>query len=36
MESNVLEGGIRGWVGAGIEYVKLMDGYDASAWNDLA
>lgn len=32
MESSVLEGGIKGWVAAGPEYVELTDGYDASVW----
>jgi arsenical-resistance protein 2 len=32
MESSVLEGGIKGWVAAGDEYVELTDGYDASIW----
>ena len=32
MESLVLEGGIKGWVCAGEEYVKLMDEYEAAVW----
>lgn len=32
MESSVLEGGIKGWVIAGDEYVALVDGYDPSVW----
>jgi hypothetical protein len=32
MESSVLEGGIKGWVASGNEYVELTDGYDASIW----
>lgn len=32
MESYILEGGIKGWVTAGDEYVGMMDGYDASLW----
>jgi arsenical-resistance protein 2 len=32
IESSVLEGGIKGWVAAGPEYVELTDGYDASVW----
>jgi len=32
MESLVLEGGIKGWVKGGEEFVKLMDGYEASTW----
>ncbi|KAK9447678.1 Rhodanese-like domain-containing protein [Limtongia smithiae] len=32
MQSNVLQGGIKGWVAAGDEYIKLMDGFDASVW----
>ncbi|KAL3463929.1 Rhodanese-like domain-containing protein [Aspergillus heterothallicus] len=27
-----LEGGIKGWVGAGEEYTKLMDGFDEKVW----
>jgi arsenical-resistance protein 2 len=32
MESGILEEGIKGWATAGDEYVKMMDGYDASVW----
>ncbi|KAK3373018.1 Rhodanese-like domain-containing protein [Lasiosphaeria ovina] len=32
MESLVLVGGIKGWVGAGTEYTQWMDEYDAAAW----
>ena len=32
MESYVLEEGVKGWATAGEEYVKMMDGYVASAW----
>ncbi|PGH14697.1 hypothetical protein AJ79_02863 [Helicocarpus griseus UAMH5409] len=32
MQSLVLEGGIKGWVAAGEEYVNKMEGYDASIW----
>ncbi|KLJ05427.1 oxidoreductase [Blastomyces silverae] len=32
MQSLVLEGGIKGWVGAGEEYVEHVVGYEASAW----
>ncbi|KAM7187493.1 oxidoreductase [Naviculisporaceae sp. PSN 640] len=32
MTSLALEGGIKGWAGAGEEYVKWMDGYDAAVW----
>jgi len=35
MQSLVLEGGIKGWVKAGEEYVTKMQGYDASSWKDL-
>lgn len=32
MASLVLEGGIRGWVGGGGEFVGWMVGYDAGFW----
>lgn len=32
MQSLVLEGGIKGWVGAGEEYVEQIVGYEASVW----
>lgn len=32
MASYTLAGGIKGWAGAGDEYVKLMDGYREVAW----
>lgn len=32
MKSLVLEGGIKGWVGAGPEYVEWMDGYVEDVW----
>ncbi|RYP78787.1 hypothetical protein DL769_003123 [Monosporascus sp. CRB-8-3] len=32
MQSVVLQGGIKGWVAAGEEYTKWMDGYDATKW----
>ena len=32
MQSLVLQGGIKGWVAAGEEYVEQMDGYEASVW----
>ncbi|KAL1981883.1 hypothetical protein VTN96DRAFT_2070 [Rasamsonia emersonii] len=32
IRSLVLEGGIKGWVSAGEEYTRSMDGYDASVW----
>ena len=35
MKSLVLEGGIKGWVKAGDEYVACMDGYDASVWENV-
>lgn len=28
----VLEGGIKGWVKGGKEYLAWVDGYDAKAW----
>ena len=33
MDSYALEEGIRGWATSGEEYVKMMDGYEASVWN---
>ncbi|EFW17839.1 hypothetical protein D8B26_004824 [Coccidioides posadasii str. Silveira] len=35
MQSLVLEGGIKGWVTAGEEYVKYVDGYDEAVWKKL-
>ncbi|KAI1942665.1 hypothetical protein LOZ66_001071 [Ophidiomyces ophidiicola] len=35
MTSLVLEGGIKGWLKAGEEYVKCMDGYDEVVWKKL-
>lgn len=32
LKSLVLEGGIAGWVGAGSEYTRWMDGYDEKVW----
>ena len=32
VRSVVLEGGIKGWVKGGKEYVSWVDGYDAKAW----
>ena len=32
MESLVLEDGINGWAHAGLEYVQMMDGYEATIW----
>jgi arsenical-resistance protein 2 len=32
MESRTLEGGIKGWVAGGDEYVGMMDEYDAAVW----
>ncbi|KAG5298428.1 arsenate reductase (Arc2) [Histoplasma ohiense] len=32
MQSLILEGGIKGWVGAGKEYVEQVVGYEAAAW----
>jgi arsenical-resistance protein 2 len=28
----VLQGGIKGWVGAGEEYRAMMEGFDAQVW----
>lgn len=30
-----LEGGIKGWVKAGPQCIRLMDGYDEAYWKDL-
>jgi hypothetical protein len=35
MEGLILEGGIKGWVNAGPEYVEWMDGYNAEVWKKL-
>ncbi|WEW59258.1 hypothetical protein PRK78_004727 [Emydomyces testavorans] len=35
MQSLVLEGGIKGWVRAGEEYIKYIDGYDEAVWKRL-
>ncbi|MCJ1384717.1 hypothetical protein MMC17_007835 [Xylographa soralifera] len=35
MESFALEGGIKGWVGGGDEYVELMHGFEAKAWKEM-
>ncbi|KAL2353150.1 Rhodanese-like domain-containing protein [Cryomyces antarcticus] len=32
MQAMTLEGGIKGWVKAGPQYVRLMDGYQAEYW----
>ena len=32
LKSLVLEGGIKGWVGAGPEYTEWMDGYEEAVW----
>lgn len=32
MQSLALEGGIKGWVAAGGEYVKWVAGYEAAVW----
>lgn len=32
MQSYILKGGIKGWVGAGEEYVSFVDGYQKEAW----
>jgi hypothetical protein len=33
MRSMILEGGIKGWVAAGQEYIDCMDGFDEEAWS---
>jgi arsenical-resistance protein 2 len=35
MQVEVLEGGVKGWVKAGEEYTKLMDGYQEAYWKEL-
>lgn len=35
MQVMVLEGGVKGWVKAGPEYVGFMDGYKEEHWRDL-
>lgn len=35
MQVMALEGGIKGWVQAGPEYVNLMDGYNEEYWKEL-
>ncbi|KIW14945.1 hypothetical protein PV08_07732 [Exophiala spinifera] len=32
MQSAILEGGIKGWVAGGEEYVKLVDGFEREVW----
>jgi arsenical-resistance protein 2 len=32
LKSVALQGGIKGWVKAGEEFVKLVEGYDADVW----
>lgn len=32
MQSYIIAGGIKGWVGAGEEYIKFVDGYKKEAW----
>jgi arsenical-resistance protein 2 len=34
MKSLVLEGGIKGWVAAGIDHTQLMDEFDDSKWKE--
>lgn len=34
MQALVLDGGIKGWVASGDEYVKCMTGYDKQVWQD--
>ncbi|KAL2258378.1 hypothetical protein VTK26DRAFT_8326 [Humicola hyalothermophila] len=35
MQSLALEGGIKGWVAAGAEYVEYVDGYEAKVWENV-
>lgn len=35
MQVMVLEGGIKGWVKAGPEYIRLMDGFREQHWRQL-
>lgn len=35
MQVLVLEGGIKGWVASGPQYIQLMDGYREEHWNQL-
>ena len=35
MQVMVLEGGVKGWVKAGPQYVQLMDGYREEHWREL-
>lgn len=35
MQSLVLEGGIKGWVKSGEEYLKYVEGYDEAVWKKL-
>ena len=32
VQSAILEGGIKGWVAGGDEYVEFMDGFERGAW----
>ena len=32
MQSAILEGGIKGWVAGGEEFLKFVDGYEKEAW----
>lgn len=32
MQSLILDGGVKGWVKAGGEYVEWMEEFDASKW----
>jgi len=34
VESVILRDGIKGWVRAGEEYTRLMDGFDVAVWAD--
>lgn len=36
MQVMTLEGGIKGWVKAGPQYIKLMDGFNAAHWEKLS
>jgi arsenical-resistance protein 2 len=33
MNSCILEGGIKGWIASGNDYIGHIEGYDAGKWN---
>ena len=35
IKSLVLQGGIKGWVGAGAEYRERMEGFDEQVWRGM-